>query len=188
MEPIYDAMHSACEVLERLGITHAVTGSLASSVYGIPVSSLDVDVCLRMTTGQVAELFRRIPTRFYCNEQALLEAVQNHSMVNLIDTATQFKVDLSVVPAEPFYHSVLARRRKVSFGIEGPIEWTVSPEDIILMKLLWRKDTRSQKQWENALSVAKVWGARLDWKYLRIWGETLFLIADLERFMAEAGI
>ncbi|MCH7793471.1 MAG: hypothetical protein IID31_14475 [Planctomycetes bacterium] len=47
------------------------------------------------------------------------------------------------------------------------------------MKLLWRKDSRSQKQWENALSVVRVRGARLDWKYLFEQARELDLVEDL---------
>ena len=56
------------------------------------------------------------------------------------------------------------------------------------MKLLWRKDTQSRKQWENALSVVRVKGVSLDWKYLFEQARTLGLEDDLIKLRDEAGI
>lgn len=75
----------------------------------------------------------------------------------------------------------LAQARGASFFV-------VTPEDVILMKLLWRRETRSQKQWRDALGVAKVKGACMDWTYLWEQAETLRLEDDLLRLRDEAGI
>ena len=56
------------------------------------------------------------------------------------------------------------------------------------MKLLWRKDTQSTKQWDNALGVARVKGARMDWKYLFENAKSLGVEDDLIRLRDEAGI
>lgn len=115
-------------------------------------------------------------------------AARDHHSVNLIDMRTQAKVDLSVLPDTAYFERVLDRRRRMDYRPGGPAFWTVTAEDIVLMKLLWRKDTLSQKQWDNALSVVQVQGARLDWKYLRLWAGKLNLMAELERLCGEAGI
>ena len=65
---------------------------------------------------------------------------------------------------------------------------TVTPEDIILMKLLWRRDSTSEKQWRDALSVARVKGARMDWKYLFEQAKRLGIEEDLITLRDEAGI
>jgi hypothetical protein len=62
----------------------------------------------------------------------------------------------------------------------------MSAEDIILMKLFWRSDSRSEKQWQNALSVVRTMGVRLDWKYLRHWADRLRLAEDLASLLREA--
>jgi len=64
----------------------------------------------------------------------------------------------------------------------------VTAEDIILMKLLWRRESRSEKQWSNALSVARVKRARLDWKYLWEQARSLGIEDDLVKLRDEAGI
>jgi hypothetical protein len=64
----------------------------------------------------------------------------------------------------------------------------VTSEDIILMKLWWRRDSRSAKQWANALAVARIKGHQLDWAYLRKWAQNLGVAEDLNQLAQEAGI
>ena len=109
-------------------------------------------------------------------------------MANLIDTDTGLTVDLCVLAPSEFHDQVFARRQVLEIGPDRVPCYMVSPEDIILMKLAWRKDTRSAKQWENALGVARVKGARMDWQYLFEQAFTLGIENDLERLRDEAGI
>ena len=187
-DPFIDLLSSICGALDCQGLVYALTGSVVSSTYGEPFNSQDVDICLRMSPQQAKKLADALPPRFYRSEEAIREAAQSRSMANLIDTQTGFKVDLSVLPDEPYYQGVLLRRASVPYGLNGPPFWMVSPEDIILMKLAWRKDSRSEKQWENALSVMRSKGQKLNWPYLRQWAEVLSVVEDLEALRREAGL
>ena len=186
--PFVDLLETVCAELERLGLTYAITGSVVSSVYGEPYTSQDVDICLNMTEAQAAALAKSLPPRFYRSEEAMCDAARRRAIANLIDTDTGLKVDLCVIPDEPFYRSVLARRRQIQYATGGSSFWTVSPEDVILMKLLWRRDTQSQKQWDNALSVVRTQGAGLDWPYLHDWAARLGVPDDLHSLKQAAGI
>jgi hypothetical protein len=177
-----------CGRLEALHIRYAITGSVASSIYGEPHQSQDIDICLAMSEQQARTLAATLPARFYRSVEAMVDAVRRRSMANIIDSDTGLKVDLCVLPDEPYYQSVFARIGKIEIAPGGPSFWLVSAEDVILMKLVWRKDSRSQKQWENALSVVRCRGAQLDWSYLRKWAEQLGLPSDLEALASEGGV
>ncbi len=185
---ILDVIVVVVKALEAAGIEYAITGSVASGIHGEPTSTQDVDIILRMTSRQAQQVADELPDRSYCNKESLIEAAQNGGFVNLIDMETTFKVDLSVVSPTPFHREVFQRRQAKEFEPGGPTFDVVSPEDIILMKLVWRKDSRSTKQWENALSVARVKGARMDWKYLFEQAMNLDIQDDLTRLRDEAGI
>jgi hypothetical protein len=185
MLPLIQRVTSA---MDQQGLLYAVTGSLASSTHGEPVSSIDVDVVVRMTTQQAARLARSLSPEFYADEQMLRSAAELHGMANVVDNRSGFKADISVVPDDAYYDQVLKRRVCMLPIGEGRFTWVVSAEDVVLMKLLWRKDTGSAKQWENALGVVRVQGARLDWAYLRRWATELGIHDDLDRLALEAGI
>ena len=185
---LVETLRASTEALEEAGVTYAITGSIASSRHGEPVSSLDVDLIVSATQEQTVVVARKLSPRFYAPEEMLQEAAQDQGFAKLIDNQTSFKVDLSFVEATGFLGEVLQRRIRATIGTNSPEFWFVTPEDIILMKLLWRRDTRSTKQWENALSVARVKGARMDWKYLFEQARTLDIEADLVALRDEAGI
>ena len=77
---------------------------------------------------------------------------------------------------------------KIEFarGVDG--YYVVSPEDVILMKLEWRRESKSGKQWENALSVARAIGDRLDWRYLNEWASKLKVTDQLAALRVEVGL
>ena len=187
-DPFLDALSATVTVLDQLGIAYAITGSIASGVHGEPVPSQDVDIGIRMTREQARDLSSRLPQRFYRSAECIVDVAENGGLCNLIDTDTGLKVDLCVLASTPFYDSVMARRTLTAIGAGAPEYYVVTPEDIILMKLVWRKDTRSTKQWENALSVARVRGTRMDWKYLFAQARALDIENDLTRLRDEAGI
>ena len=152
-DPFVDVITAAVAALEEADITYAITGSIASGVHGEPLPSQNVDIAIRMTPDQAQILADKLPQRFYRSAEHLIKIAETGGLSNLIDTNTGLKVDLSVLERTSYYDLILARKILVPFSSDGRTFYTVTPEDIVLMKLLWRKDTQSQKQWENALSV-----------------------------------
>ncbi|MFH0983809.1 MAG: hypothetical protein V2A79_20025 [Planctomycetota bacterium] len=176
------------DALEAEGAPYAVTGSIASSVHGEPQMTQVVDLVILAPPARAAAVAARIRPRFYAPDDMLVQAAADHGFANVVDGLTGLKVDLSFVPATGFLAGVLRRRVRRPIGTGSPEFWLVTPEDVILMKLLWRKDSRSHKRWENALSVARVQGARLDWRYLFEQAAELGLADDLAALRDEAGI
>ena len=187
-DPFVDLIDVTTRHLAHVGIEYAVTGSVMSGIHGEPVTSYDVDIVVKMDAAQAVRLADALPQRFYRSEESLVDAARTCGMANLIDSDTGLKVDLSCMQPTSYRDAVFLRRVKVSLGPGTPEFDGVTPEDIVLMKLLWRKDTRSQKQWENALSVARVNGARMDWKYLFEQARELEIEDDLTKLRDEAGI
>lgn len=181
-------LQDVTEALEAEGITYAITGSVASSVHGEPVASLDVDLIVRMKPAQATGFAQRLPQHFYRSSEALVDAARDSGLANLIDLRSSLKIDLSVVAGTSFFDGVFRRSTKIEFarGVDG--YFVVSPEDIILMKLEWRRESKSGKQWENALGVARAIGNRLDWSYLNEWASKLKVTDQLAALRVEAGL
>jgi hypothetical protein len=64
-----------------------------------------------------------------------------------------------------------------------------SPEDTILAKLQWYRDSGSvsDRQWNDVLGMLKVQGAALDRAYLDEWARELGLADLLRKAIEEAG-
>jgi len=185
---LIETLSAVVEALEAEGIPHAVTGSVASSVHGEPQMTQDVDLLVLASADRAAAVATRLRPRFYAPEDMLRKAASEHGFANVVDGHTGLKADLSFAAAAGFPAAVLRRRVRCRIGADGPEFWLVTPEDVILMKLLWRKDTRSNKQWDNALGVTRVKGAMMDWAYLFEQARELEIEEDLVHLRNEAGI
>lgn len=187
-DPLVDVLSEVARVLDEAAVEYAVTGSIASGLHGEPHASIDVDIACRMTPDAAERIAGRLPPRFYRNPELLRHAAETCGMANLIDQETGLKVDLSVLSPTPFHDTVLARRTRIPFGPGAPAFPFVTAEDVVLMKLEWRRTSESAKQWADALGVVRVRGARLDWSYLRRTAGELGLAAVLDRLRDEAGV
>ncbi len=185
---LMETLVSVIDVLKQEGALYAVTGSVASSVHGEPFVSQDVDLILVALPQTAAAIAKGLPACFYAPEDMLSTAAKELTLANVIDNRTGLKVDLSFVRNDGFFRDVFDRRVETRIGSDGPTVCLVSAEDVILMKLLWRKDTRSSKQWDNALGVVRVKGASLDWAYLTKQATALDLEEDLIRLRDEAEV
>ena len=187
-DPLADLIGVTVHHLGEAGIAYAVTGSIISGIHGEPIASYDVDIVVQMNESQAASLASSLPQRFYRSEESLAQTARDYTIANLIDTDTGLKIDLSCMRPSAFRATLFSRRVKASLGPGTPEFDAVSAEDIILMKLDWRRETQSVKQWENALSVARVKGTRMDWKYLFEQARALGIENDLVKLRDEAGI
>lgn len=53
--------------------------------------------------------------------------------------------------------------------------WVVSPEDLIISKLFWAKDSKSELQLNDVSSIIKYQAEILDWEYIKYWVKELGL-------------
>ncbi len=174
--------------LDAEGIAHALTGSVAAGLHGEPIISMDIDIVVNMTVEGASRLAKKWERDLCADEESFRQAALSHGIASMLHFPSGLKVDISVLPDTPFYREVM--RRRVRFDVTHAQEgfWVVTPEDIILMKLWWRRDSRSEKQWSNALAVARIRGHALDWSYLRNWAQSLGVAGDLDQMMREAGV
>ena len=171
--------------LERMRVRYFVSGSVASSVYGVARTTLDIDLVADLRRQHVEPFVASLQAEYYVSDSMIREAIANRSCFNVIHLATMFKVDVFVLKEREFDQLSLQRIRRDTIGDEtAQLEVTVaSPEDVILNKLEWYKkgDEVSQRQWQDAIGVLKVQREQLDFDYLRKWSVELALTELLER-------
>jgi len=175
--------------LDMLGVPHAVVGSLASSLHGIPRSTNDADLVAALRPEHAVPLAQALGEAFYVDADMIRDAVVRRSEFNVIHLATMFKVDVFVPPLDPLSRAQIGRATNVSIDAEGTLELRVaSPEDTVAQKLLWyrRGGETSERQWLDTLGVLAVKGAALDLQYLRQTTDALGVTDLLDRALAEA--
>lgn len=174
----------ACIVraFDSLGVPYVVGGSLASSVYGIPRATQDVDLVADLQIPHADMLERLLSGDFYVDADMIREAILKRASFNVIHLATMFKADVFVMKRDAWAREEMARARQEHFdGPEGSIAVRfASPEDTLLHKLVWFRlgNEISDRQWSDILGVLKVQGTLLDDTYLDRWAPLLD-VADL---------
>jgi len=167
--------------LDRAGIPYMLTGSFASSYYGEPRLSHDIDLVVELSPHEVPALARVFPKeRFYFDEISISEAIERRDHFNLMDQETFDKIDFWVLKDDAWNRQRFARRQRKD--LDGLDLWVISPEDLILSKLRWSQMSGgSAKQVGDVIGVYEVQRAWLDEDYLNTWAGSL----DLERELSE---
>lgn len=176
---------AAC--LDKLRIRYMLTGSIASSLYGEPRLTHDIDMVVQVTAQEAVQLAAVFPPpRYYLDDrQSIQDMIDHASMFNLIDTRTGDKVDFWVLTDSPFDQSRFGRRRRVR--LFDSTVWVPSPEDVILAKLRWAQlSGGSEKQYLDALRVYEVQHAALDLRYCGTWARALGVAPLWEKLLGEA--
>jgi hypothetical protein len=184
-EPI-KVVSEVVTVLQGLGITYAVGGSVASSIHGVPRATQDVDIIALMGLEHVGPVADALKDRFYLDVDALRAAVRSRGSINVIHLATMFKVDIFVPAPDAWIRSEMARARDSTFEMEGHklSVRVASPEDALLHKLYWYKEGGevSDRQWSDIQGIMTIQGTGLDTAYLDRWSPHL----DVQPLLARA--
>src|SRR5262245_4424398 len=161
------------QALEELRIPYHIGGSVASSVRGIPRSTVDIDVVAEIEHSDVHDLVEKLRPFYYIDEEAVNQAVRHRRSFNAIHLATMLKVDVFVSKGREF--DCEAQRRATFLALEEEPNAKVFPiasaEDTVLAKLEWYRAGRevSEQQWRDVLGVLKVRMHHLDVEYLAYW-------------------
>jgi hypothetical protein len=166
-----DLLLRAIDALERASIPYAITGSWASISYGVPRTTHDIDIVVVLDVPKARQLAAAFPPPFYADAVWIEEAAALGQFFNIVDPATGLKIDFWPLENTDFARERFARRQRITvFGREV---WMFSPEDVILSKLLWYKQSESETQWRDIHGVWRVQQGSLDVEYLRRWAARL---------------
>src|SRR5437870_96099 len=159
---------------------------MASSLHGQPRATHDIDIVVALEKSSVRKFVDAFPSpEFYLEEASIISAIEQNGMFNLVDSSEGDKVDFWMLTIEPFDQSRFARR--ITEEIYGINVQMSSPEDIILAKLKWVKDSEgSEKQFIDALRVYEVQHGVVDEKYLARWARELGVEEYWTRLRKEA--
>ncbi len=160
------------EILERLDVPYAITGGMAVFVWARPRFTADIDIVVLLKAAEMPRLaaaLRELGEAGYIDEEMMRDALERHGEFNFIDGVTGMKVDFWAVGGRPF--DEIQMHRRIAKEILGRRIYFVSPEDLILNKLLWLREGESAKQREDIESILKI-QQDLDWEYLKKWAKS----------------
>jgi hypothetical protein len=182
------ALAPVADALESLGVVYRVGGSVASSVFGVGRSTLDIDLVAAMGLQHVEPLAERLSADYYVDGDMIRDAIRRTSSFNVIHLATMMKVDVFIVKSRPFDRVAFARVTTAPLDANERSFPLTTAEDIVLHKLEWflLGGGMSERQWHDVLGVLQVQAANLDRAYLDRWATDLGVADLLARAFREA--
>lgn len=188
MDEILDVTLLVAAAFERIGIVYLIGGSLASSLHGVPRSTLDVHFVAQLEQRKITALIDELHGTFYLDEDAIRDAIARRTSFNLIHLESYLKADVFVAKDDEAFRLQMQRRQRFVLGETSNEIVVASPEDVVAQKLSWFAlgGEVSERQWLDALGVLKVSAPILDLAYLHRIAVLLGVEPLLERALREA--
>ncbi|MEA3420391.1 MAG: DUF6036 family nucleotidyltransferase [Acidobacteriota bacterium] len=169
--------------LDYASISYMMTGSMAMAIYSIPRMTRDIDMVVELTPADVDKIVGLFSKDCYIDRESVRQAVQAHEIFNIIHNDWVIKADFIIRKNEDYRKEEFRRRQKMN--IEGVAISVVSAEDLILSKLVWGKQSKSELQLSDVRQMIST-VSELDWKYIQKWA-TVLGIDELLRKVKENG-
>jgi hypothetical protein len=157
--------------LDAQDLPYMVTGSIASGHYGQPRMTRDIDIVIEAIPPDAEKLAMALGQEFLPDPDSFRAAISRRGFFNVIHRDAIVKVDFIVRKNDAYRRQEFERRRRVS--VDGHPLWLVAPEDLILSKLVWSKDTHSELQRRDVRALLKFQHDALDREYLHRWADAL---------------
>jgi len=183
--PIQGILLQVLSALEAVPIPYMIMGGFAVRAVGIPRPTYDADLTLEASDEALARLFKSlerdgfiVPDEF---RKGFRDSLQGMAKVKVqkFEEKHVWDVDLFLVTT-PYQRAAFARRQKVLFL--GTDRWMITPEDLVLHKLLANR----RKDLVDVEEILKI-QVSLDRDYLRDWAARLGIATRLEDILREAG-
>ncbi len=184
--PQLELLEKTVKALTLCNIEYMLTGSIVSSLQGMPRSTHDIDVVVFITTADITNIMKAFPKKaYYINKKSIEEAIKNKSQFNILDINEADKIDFWILTDSDFDRSRFSRKQKiVLFNFEAYVS---TVEDTILQKLYWSiLSDDSKKQYYDALNVFEVQYGKMDMEYMDLWSEKLGVKKLLDKIKSEA--
>jgi len=178
--PELENLKQIAVALDELKILYYITGGFAITTYGRPRFTADIDIVIKMRKPDVNEFVKKMLAIFpngYIDNDLIKNALVRKGEFNIIDPESGFKIDFFITNESDFEQSAFSRVVNKDYDYEIKF---ISPEDLIISKLLWFREGQSTRQLEDISSVIDI-QENLDQKYIDKWVKDLDLQGEWEK-------
>jgi hypothetical protein len=154
--------------LNKIDVRYMVTGAVAVIVYGEPRLTQDIDLVIELKANKIEKFKKSFPPEeFYCPPEESLRVEMNRLLrghFNIIHLGTGFKADCYMMGEDQLHHWGMSNRRKLKF--EGESIWLAPAEYVILRKLEYYREGKSEKHLRDIASILTISHDRISFDQL----------------------
>jgi hypothetical protein len=139
------------------------------------------DIVVDMKPADVAPFVERFPIPdYYVSEEAIRDSLVRRYPFNVIQPTTGAKIDLVPLPQDPFTRLAFQRRQRLALDESGRSAFFITPEDIIVAKLMAYRATGSDKHLRDARGVLLMQAGLLNLEAIRRLADNTGVLEILE--------
>jgi hypothetical protein len=136
--------------LDRIAMPYMVTGSVAALFYGLDRSTQDTDVVIDIRPANAQRFVEAFDEAYFVDPQMVADSARTRIMFNVMPKQGG-KVDLIPLKDDPFERLMFERRIRTAYR-DGTV-CIPTPQDLVLRKLVWAKDSRSDQQLKDVAVI-----------------------------------
>jgi len=175
------------QILTKLDISYYVTDGVAAIAYGEPRTTQDLDIVVYVDLLNLSQLVNELENNGFYVAGVDDVVIGQISILQVTQIEMISRADIIITTDEPYEQLKISRRQVYSLP-DGTDVIIASAEDIILSKLAWSSQSKSDKQWRDILGILKTQRERLDFAYLEQWSQQLEVFDELEKAKNESGL
>jgi hypothetical protein len=165
--------------LSRTNIPYMVSGSMAANYYTVPRMTRDIDIVIELSRADVDKFVSLFQSDFYIDKEMVEKEVRRHGIFNLIHSRFIIKIDFIIKNPSAYQETAFSRKKEVL--IKNSPMYFISPEDLVISKLNWAKNSHSEMQLRDVRNLIETVD-NLDLEYIDNWISQL----GLEQIYKEA--
>lgn len=156
------------EILERVRIPYMIVGSIASTAYGRPRLTHDMDIVVDLRWNQIDEFVSNFDQSWFVDKEMVKKAVEDKFHFNVIHSPTGNKIDFFLLKDSAYDLEQFARRKMEKFD-ENRFAFFASVEDVIIRKMDYYLEGGSTKHLEDIKGILSTYGGEIDFSCIAKW-------------------
>lgn len=158
-----EALVRFAAAMDAIGVEYMVTGSTALNFYAQPRMTRDIDIVIDAKPSDRRFVIDVLTADFEADEGMIRDAFQRQGMFNILAPG-DVKIDVIVRDRNIHPDETLVRRRR--FVLQDQEIKIISPEDLVVAKLYWARDSRSDMQLRDVRNLLA--SPDIDLKYIEL--------------------
>ena len=185
MNPVLKTFHRLIDEYEAAGIEYMVMGGWAVQVWGRPRPTFDVDFTISVTDEDLIKFLHSLAAKEFIVAEEFLRGFKDNLsgfakiQVSIFEFPDPIRVDLFLARSE---FQMTAFKRRMNMTLFGRQVLVISPEDLVLHKLLAKRH-KDMAAVEEIFDIQRGTG-KLDIHYMKLWARRLSVYEDLEPFLS----
>jgi len=170
--------HKIINALKALEIEYMIGGSFASSLYGEPRPTQDIDIAITLPLERVGAFVQAIQALgLYIDHEMALQSIVHPIPFNILEIETALKADIYIMRPTALEAAALERRQLEIYDPQGgDSAYFCSPEDVIIYKLIYYRQGGQTKHLRDIGAILLLRGEELDLAHIYQWAKRLDLL------------